>query len=86
MKNAAVDEILRIEKEKGADTQIDDIRHLVTGAKGKMVLHEGKMDEAAWSCGMVAGLIHDVPSCEELINRIMGEAESIIRDRLMGAL
>jgi nitronate monooxygenase len=86
MKNAAVDEILRIEKEKGADTQIDDIRHLVTGAKGKMVLHEGKMDEAAWSCGMVAGLIHDVPSCEELINRIMSEAESIIRDRLMGAL
>ena len=86
MKNAAVDEILRIEKEKGAGTQIDDIRHLVTGAKGKMVLHEGKMDEAAWSCGMVAGLIHDVPSCEELINRIMGEAESIIRDRLMGAL
>lgn len=86
MKNAAVDEILRIEKEKGADTQIEDIRHLVTGAKGKMVLHEGKMDEAAWSCGMVAGLIHDVPSCEELINRIMSEAESIIRDRLMGAL
>ncbi|MGM0570463.1 NAD(P)H-dependent flavin oxidoreductase [Marinobacter sp.] len=86
MKNAAVDEILRIEKEKGADTQIDDIRHLVTGAKGKMVLHEGKMDEAAWSCGMVAGLIHDVPSCEELINRIMSEAEGIIRDRLMGAL
>lgn len=86
MKNAAVDEIMRIEKEKGADTQIEDIRHLVTGAKGKMVLHEGKMDEAAWSCGMVAGLIHDVPSCEELINRIMSEADGIIRDRLMGAL
>ena len=79
-------EILRIENEKGADTQIDDIRHLVTGAKGKMVLHEGKMDEAAWSCGMVAGLIHDVPSCEELINRIMGEADEIIRGRLMGSL
>ncbi|MFL1483382.1 NAD(P)H-dependent flavin oxidoreductase [Marinobacter sp. LN3S78] len=86
MKNAAVDEILRIENEKGADTQIDDIRHLVTGAKGKMVLHEGKMDEAAWSCGMVAGLIHDVPSCEELINRIMSEADEIIRGRLMGSL
>lgn len=86
MKNKAVDEILRIEQEKGADTQIDDIRHLVTGAKGKMVLHEGKMDEAAWSCGMVAGLIHDVPSCEELIARTMREAESIIRDRLAGVL
>lgn len=86
MKNKAVDEILRIEQEKGADTQIDDIRHLVTGAKGKMVLHEGKMDEAAWSCGMVAGLIHDVPSCEELITRTMREAEAIIRDRLAGVL
>lgn len=86
MKNKAVDEILRIEQEKGTDTQIDDIRHLVTGAKGKMVLHEGKMDEAAWSCGMVAGLIHDVPSCEELITRIMREAETIISDRLTGAL
>ena len=86
LKNAAVDEILRIEQEKGADTTIDDIRHLVTGAKGKMVLHEGKMDEAAWSCGMVAGLIHDVPSCEELITRIMTEAESIIRKRLTGTL
>ncbi len=86
MKNAAVDEILRIEQEKGADTSIDDIRHLVTGVKGKMVLHEGKMDEAAWSCGMVAGLIHDVPTCEELITRIMNEAESIIRKRLTDAL
>mgnify|MGYP005840788797 CR=1 FL=1 len=86
MNNGAVEEILRIEKEKGAETEIGDIRHLVAGAKGKMVLHEGKMDEAAWSCGMVAGLIHDVPSCGELINRIMSEADSIIRDRLMGTL
>lgn len=84
--NKAVEEVLRIEKEKGADTQIDDIRHLVSGLKGKEVLHEGKMDEAAWSCGMVAGLIHDVPSCEELINRIMSEADGLIRDRLTGLL
>ena len=84
--NKAVEEVLRIEKEKGADTQIDDIRHLVSGLKGKEVLHEGKMDEAAWSCGMVAGLIHDVPSCEELITRIMSEADGLIRDRLTGLL
>jgi len=51
-----------------------------------MVLHEGKMDEAAWSCGMVAGLIHDIPSCGELITRIMSEADAIIRDRLLGCL
>lgn len=86
LNNKAVEEILRIEKEKGADTGIDDVRHLVSGAKGKLVLHEGKMDEAAWSCGMVAGLIHDVPSCQELIDRIMTDAESIIRQRLTGML
>jgi nitronate monooxygenase len=82
MNNAAVQEIERIEKEKGTSETIDDIRHLVTGAKGRLVLQEGKMDEAAWSCGMVAGLIHDVPSCDELIQRIMAEAESIVRQRL----
>ena len=54
----------------------------MTGAKGRLVLQEGKMDEAAWSCGMVAGLIHDVPSCDELIQRIMAETESIVRQRL----
>jgi len=86
LRNRAVDEIIRIEAEKGSDTKIDDIRHLVTGAKGKLVLHEGRMDEAAWSCGMVAGLIHDVPSCDELIDRIMTEAHAIVRERLAGFL
>ncbi|WP_417519143.1 NAD(P)H-dependent flavin oxidoreductase [Marinobacter sp.] len=86
LKNAAVEEIIRIEKEKGEEVTIDDIRHLVTGAKGRLVLQEGKMDEAAWSCGMVAGLIHDIPTCDELIQRIMAEAESIVRERLAGFL
>lgn len=86
MKNAAVEEIIRIEREKGETETIDDIRHLVTGAKGRLVLQEGKMDEAAWSCGMVAGLIHDIPSCEELIGRIMDDADNLIRQRLLGTL
>lgn len=86
MKNAAVEEIIRIEKEKGENETIDDIRHLVTGAKGRLVLQKGKMDEAAWSCGMVAGLIHDIPSCEELISRIMADADAIVRERLTGLL
>jgi nitronate monooxygenase len=82
MNNAAVQEIERIEKEKGESETIDDVRHLVTGVKGRLVLQEGRMDEAAWSCGMVAGLIHDVPSCDELIQRIMSETEFIVRERL----
>jgi len=47
---------------------------------------EGDMDAGAWSCGMVAGLIHDIPTCNELITRIMSEAESIILSRLEGML
>lgn len=86
MNNNAVKEIIRIEKEKGDASTIDDIRHLVTGTKGRLVLQEGKMDEAAWSCGMVAGLIYDIPSCNELIQRIMTEAEDIISKRLANFL
>ena len=42
------------------------------------IMQEGTMDAGAWSCGMVAGLIHDVPTCKELIDRIIQEAEDII--------
>jgi nitronate monooxygenase len=44
------------------------------------------MDAGVWSCGMVAGLIHDIPTVKELVDRIMAEAEAIIRERLIGAL
>jgi nitronate monooxygenase len=47
---------------------------------------DGNMDAGAWSCGMVVGLIHDVPTVKELIDRIMSDAESIIRNRLAGFL
>lgn len=84
--NAAVEKILEIEREKGPDVGIDDIRHLVAGSENRKVLQEGQMDAAAWSCGMVAGLIHDVPTVQELVDRIMGDAENIIRQRLEGML
>ncbi len=84
--NAAVEKILEIEREKGAATGIEDIRDFVAGPKNRRVLQEGEMDAAAWSCGMVAGLIHDIPSCQELIDRIMRDAEQIIRKRLEGFL
>lgn len=89
LSNAAVEEILRIEREKfeaGEQVGIDDVRHLVAGAQNRKVLQGGEMDAGAWSCGMVAGLIHDIPSCEELISAIMAEAEQLIRGRLLGLL
>ena len=82
LNNAAVTELLRLEQEKGASLGIGDIRHLVAGAQNRRVLQEGDMDAGAWSCGMVAGLIHDIPTVAELIERIMSEAESLIRGRL----
>jgi len=83
--NAAVDEILKIEKEKGSALQIQDIIQQVAGVYPRIML-EGDMDAGAWSCGMVAGLIHDVPTCQELVSRIMREAEDIIARRLAGTL
>jgi nitronate monooxygenase len=50
------------------------------------IMKEGAMDAGAWSCGMVAGLIHDIPSVKDLIDRIMTDAKDIIRSRLAGLL
>jgi nitronate monooxygenase len=85
LKNANVDHLLEIEREKGAKLTIDDIHDQVAGVYPKVML-DGQMDAGAWSCGMVAGLIHDIPTCKELVDRIMIEAEQIIRSRLMGFL
>lgn len=85
LKNANVDRLLEIEREKGAKLTIDDIHDQVAGVYPRIML-DGQMDAGAWSCGMVAGLIHDIPSCKELVDRIMSEAEQIVRSRLMGFL
>ncbi len=79
--NPAVEKVLEIEREKGANTKIEDIVDLVGGVYPK-VMQKGDMNAGAWSCGMVAGLIHDNPTCKELIDRIMTEAEAIIKGRL----
>ena len=81
LKNDAVDRILEKEKSLGDDIKINDIMDEVAGVYPKIML-DGDMDAGAWSCGMVAGLIHDVPSCQELIDAIMKEADEIIKSRL----
>tara|TARA_A100001011_G_C14227947_1_gene807441 strand:+ start:61 stop:1059 length:999 start_codon:yes stop_codon:yes gene_type:complete len=81
LKNDAVDRILEKEKSLGDNIKINDIMDEVAGVYPKIML-DGDMDAGAWSCGMVAGLIHDVPSCKELIDAIMEEADEIIKSRL----
>ncbi|MDP9879410.1 nitronate monooxygenase [Variovorax boronicumulans] len=83
--NAGVERLMEIERAKGDTLKIDDIMDQVAGIYPK-VMTEGHMDAGAWSCGMVAGLIHDVPSCAELIDRIMAQADELIAKRLAGML
>ncbi|MGY4569279.1 nitronate monooxygenase [Bradyrhizobium pachyrhizi] len=78
-KNAISTKVVQMEKE-GA--KFEDVRELVAGARGKMVYASGDADEGIWSAGQVQGLIHDIPSCAELVSRIVHEAEAIIRERL----
>ena len=79
--NDAVQKILEKEKALGDEIQITDIMDEVAGVYPK-IMQEGTMDAGAWSCGMVAGLIHDIPTCKELVERIVSEAEEIIKSRL----
>jgi nitronate monooxygenase len=79
--NPAVERLLKKEKELGAALKFEDIIEEVAGVYPKIML-DGQMDAGAWSCGMVAGLIYDIPTCKELIDRIMAQAEEIISKRL----
>lgn len=85
LNNPAVERIIAKEKEKGSAITFQDIAAEVAGVY-PTIMRNGETDIGAWSCGMVAGLIRDVPSVEELISRIMREAETIIAQRLAGLL
>jgi nitronate monooxygenase len=85
LRNANVDRLLEIEREKGSNLKIEDIIDQVAGVYPRIMIN-GEMDAGAWSCGMVAGLIHDIPTVKELIDRIMAEAEQLITERLAGFL
>jgi NAD(P)H-dependent flavin oxidoreductase YrpB (nitropropane dioxygenase family) len=83
-KNAISQQVVEIERAGGA--KFEDVKDLVTGVRGRDALQTGDTDAGIWSAGMIQGLIHDVPTVEELIDRIMSEAEDIIRGRLEGML
>lgn len=85
LNNAGVQRIIEIEKEKGAAVTVEDLKDHLFGVYNKVMV-EGEMDAGAWSCGMVVGLIHDVPSVGELVGRVMAEAEEIIKKRLGGLI
>jgi nitronate monooxygenase len=79
-KNAISDEVVAIERRGNA--KFEDVKELVAGVRGADVLNEGEMDAGIWSAGQTQGLIHDIPSCKDLVARMVKEAEAIIRGRL----
>lgn len=78
-RNTVSQEVVAKEKE-GA--KIEDLISLVSGKRGKVVYEEGDPNHGIWSAGMVQGLIHDIPTCKELIDRMVSEAEELIATRL----
>ena len=82
MRNAVSQEVVRIERVGGA--KFEDVQHLVAGTRGRDALANGDTDGGIWSAGMVQGLIHDVPTVRELVDRIVAEAEGLIRGRMAG--
>lgn len=81
LKNAGVERLLGKERQLGAQITFADIVSEVGGVYPK-VMRSGEMDAGAWSCGMVAGLIRDIPSVRDLMTRIVADADALIRGRL----
>ena len=79
-RNAISQEVVAIEKRGNAT--FADVKDLVAGTRGANVLDKGEMDAGIWSAGQTQALIHDIPTCKDLVARIMREAEAIIRGRL----
>jgi NAD(P)H-dependent flavin oxidoreductase YrpB (nitropropane dioxygenase family) len=81
-RNAISQQVVAIERAGGA--KFEDVADLVKGARGREGLESGDVDHGVWTAGMVQGLIHDVPTVRELVDRIVSEAEALIRGRLAG--
>jgi len=83
LNNKAAERLLEKERTLGSELKFEDIIDEVAGVYPKIML-DGEMEAGVWSCGMVAGLINDIPSCKELIDTIMCEADTLINQRLSG--
>jgi nitronate monooxygenase len=87
-KNAISQQVVKIEKDgqTRGGAKFEEVRDLVAGKRGRAALEDGAIDDGIWSAGQVQGLIHDIPSCKELVERIVSDAETIIRKRLEASL
>jgi NADH:quinone reductase (non-electrogenic) len=79
-KSDVSDEVVR--RLNNPNATFEDVRELVSGVAGKQLLETGDMSKCVFRAGMVQGLIHDIPTCRQLIDRIIADAEAILDDRL----
>ncbi len=82
-RNSVAEQVLAIEALPG-ETQFEEIAPMVKGVRGRELFETGDTENGVWSAGMVIGLIDDIPTCKELVERIVSEAEQIIKERLLG--
>lgn len=76
-KNSVSLEVVSLEKRPGG-AKFEDVRHLVSGVRGKVVYENGDPEYGIWTAGIAVGLINDCPTCEELVGRIERETEQVI--------
>ena len=81
-KNSVSDEVIEISARPNAE--FEDIRPLVSGAKGRQALETGDLNAGLVWAGQVQGIINDIPTCQVLLDRIISDAEAIISKRLSG--
>jgi nitronate monooxygenase len=79
LKNAVSEQVVAMEK---SGAKFEDVRHLVAGARGRVAVRTGDIDHGIVSAGMVGGLIEDIPTCAELIERIVRECRESLRSAL----
>ncbi len=79
-KNAVSDEVVAIEKRGNA--KFEDVKDLVAGTRASIVIETGDLDAGIWAAGQTQGLIHDIPTCADLVRDLMDEARAIIQTRL----
>jgi nitronate monooxygenase len=80
-RNSIAERVLEVESRPG-DTQFEDLLALVSGERSRKVINNGNLEDGIWWTGMVMGLIHDIPTVQELIERIVSDAEEIITAKL----
>lgn len=85
-KNKVAAEVEEIESDKGADFDFSDVAHLVNGKRGRAAEKAGDADGGIWSAGQVVGLIDSIPTCAEVIQEMVKEAERTIKSRLVSLL